>query len=83
MTTALRESGVRPVIVGTITWVVGLAVAVVTGGAWSNPWFWTCLVGIVSGLLGIPYLLRRQRRIVASGTAERGTGQASAGSSAD
>ena len=67
MSSALRESGVRPVVLGTALWAVGLVVAVVTGGAWHNPWFWTCVVALICGALGIPWLQRRHRRLVAAG----------------
>ena len=77
MSSALRESGVRPVILGMALWAVGLVVAVVTGGAWGNPWFWTCIVALVCGAVGIPWLRRRQARLA------RAAGQSSEGASAD
>lgn len=73
MTNPLRANSVPAVLLGTVLWTVGIVVAVVTAGAFSNPWFWTCVVGIVSGVLGIAWLTRRNSRLSAQASSESGS----------
>lgn len=68
MASALRSGGILPVAIGTSAWVVALPVTIVMGGTWENPWFWTCLVGIVSGVGGMRWLARRWERLGQSGS---------------
>jgi Flp pilus assembly protein TadB len=72
MRSAFRSHGVPAVTLGTALWVIALVVAVVIDGVTDNPWFWTCVVAVISGVLGIAWLIRRDRRVNA---------QASSGSS--
>lgn len=63
MTAALRSSNVLTVLFGTVIWVIALIVTSVAGGVVGNLWFWTCVVGVVSGVLGTIWLARRQMRL--------------------
>ncbi|HET8970068.1 MAG TPA: DUF2530 domain-containing protein, partial [Candidatus Nanopelagicales bacterium] len=63
----LDVDGVRTVAVGTLAWAVAAVVAllareqlVADGRGW---WVWVAITGTVLGLLGLPYLLRRRRRL--------------------
>lgn len=52
--------------IGTVAWAIGaiaLAVTAAADGVFANPWFWTCLVGTASGLIGMRYLTVRWQRI--------------------
>ena len=52
--------------IGTVAWAIGIIAVAVTdanGEVLANPWFWTCLVGTVSGLIGMRYLTVRWQRI--------------------
>ena len=63
MPSALRSGGILPVAIGTLAWLIALPVTIVMGGAWENPWAWTCIVGIVSGVIGMRWLARRWQRL--------------------
>ena len=55
-----------PVAIGTAIWAVALVVLVVARDALTEPaWIAAAGVGVVSGLLGIPYLRHRARRVQA------------------
>lgn len=60
-------TGVRTVAVGTAVWVVMLVGALLfrsrleaAGNGW---WLWTCVAGVVLGVLGGIYCLDRRRRL--------------------
>lgn len=57
---------VLPVAIGTAIWAVALVVLVIARDALAEPaWVGAAVVGVVSGLLGIPYLRHRARRVQA------------------
>ena len=73
----LDVDAVRTVQIGTVLWAVALVVTLVArdtlqdeGRTW---WIWTCVAGVVLGLLGLVITVRRRRRI----TADRSTTQRS------
>jgi Protein of unknown function (DUF2530) len=65
----LDVDAVRTVQVGTALWAVALVVALVLRDPLSDDgrewWIWTCVAGVVLGLLGIVITTRRRRRIAA------------------
>ena len=73
----LDVDAVRTVQIGTVLWAVALGVTLVArdtlqdeGRTW---WIWTCVAGVVLGLLGLVITVRRRRRM----TADRSTTQRS------
>lgn len=55
--------GFVPVAIGTALWAVALVVLVVLRDRLGGPaWVGAAVVGLVSGLLGLPYLRHRARR---------------------
>lgn len=72
--TALDVDAVRTVQIGTALWAVALIVALVfrddlvaDGRQW---WVWTCVAGVILGLLGIVVTIRRRRRLAHAGGPE-------------
>jgi hypothetical protein len=63
--------GVRAVIVGTVAWAVGLLGLLPFTDrlreAGSDWWLWTCLTGVILGLLGVSYCLHRRARLRRAG----------------
>lgn len=62
--TGLDVDGVKAVAIGTILWAVALVVTLVmhsslleSGNAWIT---WVCVSGLVLGLMGLPYVIRRR-----------------------
>lgn len=56
----LDEDGVQIALIGTMAWLVALAVVwqVEAVEAW---WRWVCVAGAVLGVIGVAYCLRRRR----------------------
>jgi len=54
----------RPVLIGTIAWVIAAVVTAVLSTAHPDlrPWTLVCLVGVISGLGGLVYLRWRRAR---------------------
>jgi hypothetical protein len=67
--TPLDVTGGRTVAVGTIAWVVALLVLLPFYRTLQHDdrlwWLWTCLAGVVLGLLGLEYCRRRANRLAA------------------
>lgn len=65
----LDVDAVRTVQVGTALWAVAFVVAVVLRDRLSDDgrewWIWTCVAGVLLGLIGIAITTRRRRRIAA------------------
>jgi hypothetical protein len=60
---------VRPVLIGTVLWLVGLAVSLVAGrGAWAA----TCAAGFALGLIGLVYVRRRAAAIARERAGQNG-----------
>ncbi|MEI6373874.1 MAG: DUF2530 domain-containing protein [Actinomycetes bacterium] len=60
----LDVDGVNAVAIGTVVWAVALVVTLVmhsslleSGNAWIT---WVCVSGLVLGLMGLPYVIRRR-----------------------
>lgn len=58
------DSASRPVLIGTIIWLVaGLALVIVSlSQSATRPWVWVCLVGVICGAGGLVYLRWRSYR---------------------
>ncbi len=73
----LDVTGTRSVAVGTIAWAVAfLALLPFTAGLrddGNGDWLWTCLAGVVLGIVGWWYCDRRARRLRAAPAADRET----------
>jgi hypothetical protein len=63
----LDVTGVRTVTVGAILWFIALVVCAVTYPTLRDhghgTWLWTCVAGLVLGILGLEYCRRRRRRL--------------------
>jgi uncharacterized membrane protein HdeD (DUF308 family) len=59
MTTRLRNT-VTLVLIGTICWVIAGVIAIAVNA--EAKIIWTCVVGVLLGLNGIRYTIRRNRR---------------------
>lgn len=59
MTTRLRNA-VTLVAIGTVCWVIAGVIALAANA--DAKVIWTCISGVVLGLLGIRYTIRRERR---------------------
>ena len=69
----LDVDAVRTVQIGTVLWAVALVVTLLArdtlqddGRTW---WVWTCVAGVVLGLLGLVVTVRRRRRLSAERSA--------------
>lgn len=73
----LDVDAVRTVQIGTVLWAIALVVTLVARDALQDAghswWIWTCVAGVVLGLIGLVITMRRRRRI----TGERSTTQRS------
>jgi O-antigen/teichoic acid export membrane protein len=77
----LESDEVRVVIVGTVLWFLGLALALAFHGPLADrghgDWVWTLLAGSLLGLVGLRYVVRRRaalRRDAADSPAQTGPG---------
>jgi uncharacterized membrane protein len=59
MTTRLRNA-VTLVAIGCTCWVIAGVIAIAMGA--DAKVIWTCVIGVILGLLGIRYTIRRDRR---------------------
>ena len=74
---SLDVDGVNAVAIGTVLWAVALVVTLImhsalleSGNAWVT---WVCVSGLVLGLMGLPYVIRRRavyRSAAASASSE-------------
>ncbi|MGJ7441267.1 DUF2530 domain-containing protein [Aquipuribacter sp. MA13-6] len=65
ITEPLPMDPLRPLVLGTVAWAVGLVVLVLLGDRLSPGqqwWTWTAAVGLVLGVVGCAVALRRARR---------------------
>lgn len=74
----LDVTGTRTVALGTVGWVLAFAVLVPFGNA---DWLWTCVSGVVLGLVGLAYCRRRAERLGDPAAADHLTGTTAAGDS--
>lgn len=72
----MEADAVRPVAIGTVLWALALVVLLllrdrlaVHDAQW---WLWSCLVGVVLGLLGLWITLRRRARLAQDATPTAG-----------
>jgi hypothetical protein len=63
--------GVRAVTVGTVAWAVALVALLPFAGrlreAGADWWMWTCLTGVILGVLGVGYTVYRRARLRRAG----------------
>ena len=79
---AVDVDGVGAVALGTVAWAIALGLCLIFRGRLADAdslwWTWVCLSGLVLGLLGLPYVIRRRS---AYRSAESSDSAAASGSS--
>ena len=58
----MDEDGVQVAIIGTVAWIIAAVVLWLRGDAVADWWLWTALVGVLIGIVGLAYCLRRRSR---------------------